>query len=343
MMTQRVVLSDQKTIDVETGREAFTQAATDGTDVTLDVVETPPRTPEAVVEALGDAEGLIVDAATPVTREVLERAESLEVVGRAGIGVDNVDVAAASAEGVVVVNVPDYAIEEVSTHALALLLACVRKVGVYDAQVKTGTWSWEGGRPLHRLRGKTLGLLAYGEIARRFAEKASGFDLNLIACDPYVDREEMAAAGVDKVEFDQLLETSDFLSVHAPLTDETKHLLDADAFGRMGGDRSDDGNGNEDEGVIVVNTARGPVIDVDALDAALADGTVAAAGLDVFDPEPPDDHLLLDRNDVIVTPHTAWYSEDSRRELSRSVATDVLRVLRGAEPASPVDPDSGWF
>ena len=341
-MTQRVVLSDQKTIDVETGREVFGQATAE-TDVELDVVETPPRTPEAVLKAIGDAEGLIVDAATPVTKEVLERAENLEVVGRAGIGVDNVDVAAASEEGVVVVNVPDYAIEEVSTHALTLLLACVRKVGVYDTQVKTGTWSWEDGRPLHRLRGKTLGLLAYGKIARRFAEKVSGFDLDVIACDPYVERDEMAAAGVEKVGFEELLESADFLSVHAPLTDETKHLLDADAFERIGGIGSDDGNETEDEGVIVVNTARGPVIDVDALTTALSSGTIAAAGLDVFDPEPPGDHPLLDRDDVIVTPHTAWYSEESRRELSRSVATDVLRVLRGTDPVSPVDPESGWF
>lgn len=331
-MAHRVLLSDQKTIDVETGREVFARATTEtGVDVELDTESAPLRTPEAVVDALGNAEGLIVDAATPVTRTVLERAADLRVVGRAGIGVDNVDVAAAADEDVVVVNVPDYAVEEVSTHALALLLACVRKLPVYDRRVKSGTWNWEDGRPLHRLRGKTLGLLAYGKIARRFAEKVSGFAVDVIACDPYVDEEEMASVGVEKVELDELLRESDVLSVHAPLTDETRHSLDADAFAAM------------PEDAVVVNTARGGVIDTDALAAALSEDSIAAAGLDVFDPEPPVDHPLRDRDDVILTPHTAWYSEESRRELSRSVATDVLRVLRGEEPDSPVDPESGWY
>jgi D-3-phosphoglycerate dehydrogenase len=331
-MTHRVVLSDQKTIDVETGREVFAEAKNEtGTDVDLDIQTPSPRTPEAVLDALEGAEGLIVDAATPVTAEALERAASLRVVGRAGIGVDNVDIAAAAANDVVVLNVPDYAIEEVSTHALALLLACVRKIPLYDREVKNGHWSWEDGRPLHRLRGKTVGLLAYGAIARRFAEKLAGFGVEVIAHDPYVSSEAMAAAGIEKVDRETLLETSDVLSVHAPLTDETENSLDAEAFGTM------------PEDAIVVNTARGGVIDSDALEEALSSGAIAAAGLDVFDPEPPEDSPLLDRENVVLTPHTAWYSEESRRELSRSIAGDVLRVFRGEEPNSPVDPDSGWF
>jgi D-3-phosphoglycerate dehydrogenase len=262
---------------------------------------------------------------------VLERAENLRVVGRAGIGVDNVDVAAAAENDVVVTNVPDYAIEEVSTHALALLLACVRKIPLYDRRVESGTWNWEEGRPLHRLRGKTVGLLAYGAIARRFAEKLAGFDLEVIAHDPYVSSEAMAETGVESVDRETLLETSDVLSVHAPLTDETENLLDAAAFGVM------------PENAILINTGRGGVIDHEALDAALSAGSISAAGLDVFDPEPPGEHPLLDREDVVMTPHTAWYSEESRRELSRTVAGDVLRVLNGEEPDSPVDPESGWF
>ena len=333
-MTYRVVLSDQKTIDVETGREVFAEAGSEsgtGIDVELEVQTPSPRTPEAVLDALEGADGLIVDAATPVTAEVLERAASLRVIGRAGIGVDNVDVVAAAANDVVVLNVPDYAIEEVSTHALALLLACVRKVPLYDREVKNGHWSWEDGRPLHRLQGKTVGLLAYGAIARRFAEKLAGFGVEVIAHDPYVSSEAMADAGIEKVDRETLLETSDVLSVHAPLTDETENSLDAEAFGTM------------PEDAIVVNTARGGVIDSDALEEALSSGAIAAAGLDVFDPEPPEDSPLLDRENVVLTPHTAWYSEESRRELSRSIAGDVLRVLNGEEPNSPVDPDSGWF
>jgi D-3-phosphoglycerate dehydrogenase len=331
-MTYQVVLSDQKTIDIETGRDVFAEAQSEtGTDVELEVQTPSPRTPEAVLDALEGAEGLIVDAATPVTEEVLERAASLRVVGRAGIGVDNVDVAAAAANDVVVLNVPDYAIEEVSTHALALLLACVRKVPLYDRRVKSGHWSWEDGRPLHRLRGKTVGLLAYGAIARRFAEKLAGFGLEMMAYDPYVSSEAMAEAGIEKVDRETLLESSDILSVHAPLTEETVNLLDAEAFDAM------------PEDAIIVHTARGGVIDTGALEEALSSGTTAAAGLDVFDPEPPEDSPLLDRENVVLTPHTAWYAEESRRELSRSIAGDVLRVLNGEEPNSPVDPESGWF
>jgi D-3-phosphoglycerate dehydrogenase len=331
-VTYRVVLSDPKTIDVETGREALTQGGPDAdVGVELDVVSAPPRTPGAVLDALGDADGSIINAATPVAREVLERAEGLRVVGRAGINVDNVDVAAAAENGVRVLNVPDYAVEEVSTHALALLLACVRKLHVYDSQVKAGAWSWEDGRPLHRLRGETVGLLAFGEIARRFATKLAGFGLDVAAYDPYVSSEAMAEFGVEKVGFEELLETSDVLSVHAPLTDETEGLLDAEAFAAMPDD------------VVLINTARGGVIDVGALEDAFSKGSIGAAGLDVFDPEPPEDSPLLDREDVLLTPHTAWYSEESRRELSRSVATDVRRVLNGEEPDSPVDPESGWF
>jgi D-3-phosphoglycerate dehydrogenase len=322
-MGYTVYVSDTKTTDVETEREVLSRV-----DATLDLVHA--RTPGDLIEAAADADALIVDAGTPVTREVFEALSGLRVVGRAGIGFDNVDVGAASDHGVTVVNVPDYCVEEVSTHALALLLACVRSVPAANRQVHDGEWDWEVCRPAHRLRDRTLGLLAFGKIGRRFAEKVEGFGLDRIAYDPYVDAGTMAEYGVEKVSFEDLLARSDLLSVHAPLTDETERMLDADALAAL------------PEGAILVNTARGPIVDDRALYDALVGGHLRAAGLDVMPDEPPEGSPLLDCEDAVLSPHAAWYSEESRLDLSRSVAGDVARVLAGEAPRSAVDAESPW-
>lgn len=319
----RVVISDDKTVDYDVEREVLAEAG-------ASVETTLATTPEAVVEACEGAAGLIVNAGTPVTRAVFEACEDLRVVGRAGIGVDNVDVRAAADHGVTVVHVPDYCVDEVSTHALALLLGLVRSVPTYDRGTRAGEWDWEAGRPIRRLRGETLGLVAFGKIPRRLARKVDGFGLDVLAHDPAVAAHEMAHFGVEKVDFEELLARSDLLSVHAPLYEETEGLLDADAFERMG------------EGVVLVNTARGPVVDEVALADALEDGTVARAGLDVLEEEPPVNSPVVGREDVVVTPHAAWYSETSMVDLRRSVAEDVARVLDGEAPRAPVDPDTPW-
>ena len=321
-MTRRVILQRNDKFDPEIARDVL-----DGTAV-VEVID--DKTVEGVIAAAQDADGLI-SLTFPLTSQVLARLESISVIGVPGTGVSGVDVAAAEANDIVVVNAPTYAVDEVSTHAMALLLACARSLPRFDAGLRAGQHGRDLGAPLHRLRGRTLGLVAFGDIARRTAEKASGFGLEIIAYDPYVDAETMADHGVESVSFDELLARSELLSVHAPRTEETRGLLDADAFAAMG------------EGTIVVNTGRGSVIAEEALLDALDNGTVAMAGLDVFEVEPLGDSPLREREDVILTPHIAWYSEESREDAIRSVAEDIRRVLQNREPRGRLESGTPWL
>ncbi|MFB6174150.1 MAG: C-terminal binding protein [Halobacteriales archaeon] len=323
-MPHRVVVSDTKVLDEETER-----AVLGSVDATVET--TAAKAPDAVATAAAGADALIVDSRTEVTAEVIGRADSLRVVGRAGIGVDNIDVDAAAERGVAVVNVPDYSLDEVSTHALALALACLRRIPTFDRAVDAGEWDWTAGAPIPRLAGSTVGLVAFGKIARRLAAKLRGFDVEVLAYDPYVPEYRMTDLGVGKAGFEELLAASDILSVHAPLTDDTRGLIDREALAAL------------PEGAILVNTARGPVVDEDALLAALDSDDLAAAGLDVRETEPPGDSALHGRDDVVCSPHVAWYSEASRAELTRTVTEDVVRVLRGEAPENPVDPEEGWY
>lgn len=317
-----VLISDSKILDLAEAAAAF------GPDV--EVRETAAREAAALQKAAADADALIVDSRTDVSRSVLS-ALDLAVVGRAGIGVDNVDVTAAGEHGVEVVHVPDYCVEEVSTHAVALGLACLRRLGRFDGAVRDGTWDWSIGQPIARLAGGTVGLVAFGDIARRTAEKFAGFGVDVIASDPYVDAERMRSAGVEKVGVTELLSRSDLCSIHAPLTSETRGLVDADAFERL------------PDHAVIVNTARGPIVDESALLEALETGEIAGAGLDVRAEEPPCDSPLHDRDDVVLTPHVGWYSTAARRDLTRTVVGDVQRVLDGDAPRNPVDRDADWL
>ncbi|WP_367176534.1 C-terminal binding protein [Haloarcula rubripromontorii] len=323
-MSHKVVVSDTKVMDGET--RAAVLNAVDATVETIGAKE-----PAAVARAVKDADALIVDAGTQVTAEVVEAGDSLKVVGRAGIGVDNIDVRAAVDAGVTVVNVPDYSVEEVSTHTFALVLACLRKIPTFDRSVKRGEWEWTVGQPIRRLAGSTVGLVAFGKLASRFAAKLRGFDVDVVAHDPYVPEYRMGDLGVESVTFETLLADSDIVSLHAPLTDETRGMVDAGAFDRMRDD------------ALLVNTARGGLVDETALYDALVSGDLGGAGLDVREAEPPGDSPLHDLDSVVCSPHVAWYSEESRVELTQTVAEDVIRVLRGAEPENPVDPETGWF
>jgi D-3-phosphoglycerate dehydrogenase len=287
-----------------------------------------------VVEACAGADALVTDVRTPVTGEDL-RSLDLAVVARAGVGVDNVDVAAGAATGTVVTRVPDYCTDEVATHHLALLLSCVRGLPRYDRSVDAGEWDWRAVRGLRRLRGQTVGVLAFGPIARRFCELVSGFDLTLVVHDPFVDAETVAAHGAELLDYDALLARSDHLSVHAPATPETRGMVDADALAALPAH------------AVVVNTGRGAVIDEAALAAALDADEVAAAGLDVLGEEPPAaGNPLVGHEDVLITPHAAWHSVEARRDLTGTVGHDVRAVLAegpDADLTGRVDPDAGWL
>jgi len=297
----------------------------------IDVVATDLDSADDIIAAAGDAEALVVDVNTDVPAAVFEACGDLEIVARAGVGVDGVDIPAAADHGVTVVNVPDYCRDEVSTHAVSLLLASIRRLNVYDRAVKRGGWEWTDGQPIHRLTGETVGFLSFGQLAKATAEKLAGFDCRIVAADPYVESEEMAEYDAEKVPFDELLEEADHVSIHAPLTDETRHMFDRAAFERMG------------DSSVVVNVGRGAIIDEDALVWALENDEIGAAGLDVIEDEPLTESPLADRDDVILTPHAAFYSEESLADLNEHIAHDILAVFDGEQPSGYIDPEADWL
>ena len=216
---------------------------------------------------------------------------------------------------------------EVSDHAMALLLALARKIPFSDRLVQAGRWEMPAVVPIRRLAGRTLGLVGFGNIPRALAPKAKAFGLRVVTHDPYVSREVLAAAGVEGLSFDDLLATSDYVSIHAPLLPATRGLLNAQAFAKM------------KKGALLVNTARGPLIDEAALVAALDAGQVGGAALDVVTTEPlAQDSPLKGRDNVILTPHTGFYSVEALEELQSKCARDVARVLSGEKPVYPVKP-----
>lgn len=289
-------------------------------------VETSTTTDEdRLVDAIPGYDGIMVHAGVPVTRRVIEAGTDLRAIARCGIGVDNVDLEAARNRGIEVVHHPTYSVQEVATHAVSLLLAGWRRVPTYDRSTRDGTWDWATGRPIGRLSEATLGIVGFGSIGRRVAVMTAGFGCDRIAVDPYVDDAVMERHNVEPVDRQTLFDRADLVSVNAELTPETAGLV-----GRTELDALDDN-------AVLANTARGPVVDTDALVAVLEGDGLGFVGLDVTDPEPlPADHPLLSFENVTVSPHTAWYSERSREQLTRDVAADVLRVLRGDEPTYPV-------
>jgi D-3-phosphoglycerate dehydrogenase len=271
-----------------------------------------------------DADAILVTYAK-LPAELLHQLTRCKAIGRFGLGVDNIDVPAAAARGIVVTYVPDYCMQEVSDHAMALLLALARKVPFSNKLVQAGRWEMPAIAPLRRLEGQVLGLIGFGNIPRAVAPKAKAFGLKVVAYDPYVPKEVFATAGVESVSFDDLLARSDFISVHAPLMPATRGLVNAASFAKM------------KKGALIVNTARGPLIDEPALIAALDSGHLGGAALDVVTTEPlAKDSPLIGRDNVILTPHTAFYSVEALEELQTKCASDVARVLSGEQPVYPV-------
>jgi len=277
-----------------------------------------------ILEVARDADGILVCYAK-LTPEFLRQLTRCKVIGRTGLGVDNIDLPTAKEKGITVTYVPDYCLAEVSDHAMALLLSLARKIPLSNKLVQAGRWEMPAVVPIFRLEGRVLGLVGLGNIPRAMVPKAQAFGLKVITYDPYVSPEHLKALNVESVSFDELLARSDFISVHAPLLPETRGLLNAEAFAKA------------KKGVMIVNTARGPLIDQAALAAALDSGQVGGAALDVLEVEPPPADLpLAGRDNVILTPHTAFYSVDALEELQSKAAGDVARVLAGEQPVYPV-------
>ncbi len=284
-------------------------------------------TPEAILRVAADADALLVTYAK-ITAEMIRQMKRCRIISRFGIGVDNVDIAAATFAGIVVTKVPDYCIDEVSDHAMALLLTLVRKIPYANSLVHAGRWEMPAVAPIHRLRGTVLGLVGFGKIPQLVAPKARAFGIKVIAFDPYIPLDVMTRAGVEKVEFDELLKRSDYVSIHSPLLPETRHLFNAEAFRKM------------KPTAYLVNTARGPIVDEAALAHALDAQQIAGAALDVLSQEPPAGSPLFGRNNVILTPHTSFYSVESLVELQVKAAEEVVRVLSKQAPRNPVNPEA---
>lgn len=295
-----------------------------GLDVKYEEVDA--RTEEAIVELCSDAAALLV-VREPITAWVLERLPECRVVTRFGVGLDTVDVEAATAHGVRVTNVPDANIQEVAAHTLAMALSLVRRLPQFDAVVRAGSWGFaEPGRGIRRISSLSLGLVGLGRIGRLVASGACSLGFNVLATDPIASDEEAEACGARLVDLDELLTTSDVVSLHVPLTQGTRRLIDEAALGQM------------KQGAILVNTSRGGLVDESALASALESGRLSGAGVDAFESEPPDPaNPLLKVEHAVFSPHAAHYSHEAHRETTSKAFADAGRVLRGEEPLYPVN------
>lgn len=281
----------------------------------IEVDYRPGLSEDELCEAIGDYDALIIRSGSKVTAKVIERADGLQVIGRAGIGVDNVDVPAASRKGVVVMNTPTGNAVTTAEHALSLLMSLARKIPVATASVKNGKWEknkFEG----TEIAGKTLAIIGMGNIGRIVADRAQGLKMNVIAFDPVLSSDRAASLGVELVTLDALFERADFITVHAPLTPETKNLIGENALKRM------------KKGVMIVNAARGGIVDEKALAKAIVEGHVAGAALDVFVKEPVEaDNPLLKLDNVVLTPHLGASTAEAQERVAQEIAEQVVEYL----------------
>lgn len=281
-------------------------------------------TPEALAAAQ-QADAVMVTLQR-VTAEIVNSLQRCRVISRAGTGLDTIDIPAATARGIWVAYVPDYSIDEVSTHAIALLLTLARGIVPLVQATRQGEWNSMASGTVYRLKGQTLGILGFGRIGQAAAEKGRGLGLHVIAYDPYPNPEAAQRLGVQLVDLETLARTADYVSLHTPLTDETRHIVNAQFLSWM------------KPTAYVINAARGPLIDEAALLAAVRAQTIAGAGLDVLQVEPaPADNPLLHEPRILVTPHSAWYSEEAKIDMRTRAAEEVVRVLQGEKPRAPAN------
>jgi D-3-phosphoglycerate dehydrogenase len=262
-----------------------------------------------------------------VPAELINTLERCKIICRVGTGYDAIDIPAATARGIWVTNVPDYSIDEVSSHAISLMMAHNRRLPTLFQMVRANDW-WKPSdlQPIIRLGDLTYGVLGHGRIGSESARKARGLGMRVIACDPYIDQQVMSDAGVTPVDFDTLLRESDYLSLHVPLTDGTRQIINSEALAKIR------------PGAFVINTARGACVDVDALLEAVRSGRITGAALDVLPTEPPaPDAPVMHEPRIWLTPHAGWYSEQSSEEVRVKGADDVVRVLQGNPPRTPVN------
>jgi D-3-phosphoglycerate dehydrogenase len=311
---RKVVITDCDHGDIEEEKRIFEQMGAELSWLQL-------KTEEDLIRECRDADGLLIQYA-PLTRKVLGQLPRCKLLSRYGVGVDSIDLKAATDFGIIVANVPDYCVDEVAIQAVTLFMALIRKTVFFDQKVRAGHWDFTEGGPIHRIRGRTMGLVGCGKIGMEVAKMASTLGMQVLAFDPYIQK----AEGIRLVDLDTLFKESDFISIHCPLNESTRHLIGEKAFHQM------------KKRPLIVNTSRGPIIDGTALIEALKGGLISGAGLDVLEKEPLDPQSpMLKMENVIFSPHMGFYSEESIRELNRRTAENVADVLLGKWPRSVVN------
>ena len=291
-----------------------------------EVIVTDGKDRGLLLQQVKDVDGVLVNLQL-IDATMIAAMERCKIISRYGVGYDNVDIDAAAAAGIWAANVPDYANEDVSDHALALLLGCIRKVGFRDRHIRNGQWDLMEQQKSRRTKGKTLGVVGLGNIGKTFLRKMAGFGLaRRLVHDPYIDKSDIEALGAESVGLNTLLAESDYVSLHLPLDADTRHMIDGSALETM------------KENAVLVNTSRGGVVDTEALVEALREGRIQCAGLDVHETEPlPPDSALFGLENVLLSDHCAWYTEESLVELKTRAARNVAAVLRGGKPETPVN------
>jgi D-3-phosphoglycerate dehydrogenase len=313
----KVVLTDYVWESVDVERKIL------GADV--DLVPLQTKKPDEFIAQAADCVALLNTYAGPITADVMAKMPKCKIIARYGIGVDTIDLEAATAAGIIVTNNPTYCIEEVAEHTMALLLSAARKITFYDRQVRAGTWAVPPGKPMFRLAGSTLGLVGFGNISRAVAVRAAAFGMKVLYADPFVKQGQFDVPGT-KVELNDLLKQSDYVSLHAPLMPQTKKMMNDETFGLM------------KPKAVLINCGRGPLIDTDALVRALDAKKIGGCAVDTTDPEPlPNPHPLRGRENVIINPHAAWYSEQAMVGLQEGAPNEVRRVLSGEWPINVVN------
>ncbi len=299
----------------------------------IELLVRPGANEAELIAAVAGMDAVLAGATVRVTAPVLAAAAAahVQVVSKFGVGVDNIDLDAATEHGIVIAHVPDYCMDEVSDHAMALLLAWARQIPTFNAMVQAGGWRQDFSlylADIMPLRGQTLGVIGIGRIGGTHVPKAQAFGLRVVAYDPYISDERAQSLGVERVSLDDLLARSDYITIHTPLTAETRHLIGAAAFAKM------------KPNCFLINTARGPIVDNHALIAALDAKQIAGAGLDVTDPEPPTkDSPLRGRPNLLLTPHYAYFSLASAAESRRRTAENAVLTLQGTMPNAVANPE----
>lgn len=299
--------------------DAINEQGIDNLKEVADVVVDTDITPEELLNTIEEYDGIIVRSRTKVTREVIEKSKKLKIIARAGVGVDNVDVEAATEKGIMVVNAPESTSITVAEHTMGLMLSVARKIAIADKSVKEN--KWEKSRFMGvELRNKTLGVVGMGRIGSQVVSRCKAFEMDTIVYDPYLPKEVAKQMGVQLADLETVLQEADFITIHVPLTEETKHLISKKEIEMM------------KNNAFIINCARGGIIDEDALYEGLSNSEIGGAALDVYEEEPPKNSKLFELDNMVCTPHIAASTKEAQRDAAIIVANEVVEVLKGGTP-----------